>query len=240
MKIAGLLKTSLIEWPGKIVSVIFVPGCNFRCPFCHNADLVRNRGLTLIDEEQVFADLKKRKKWIDGVVITGGEPTLQADLPKFLESLKKMGFETMIETNGSRPEALKSILNFKFKILNFVAMDIKGPIGEYERFIKVKSQKSKVKSSIELILKSGIDFEFRTTVVPGLHNKEVLIKMAKQLKKLAISNQQSTIKWYLQNFQPKNCLDPEFEKMKPFAKTELGVFLKAVRKVLPQTELRRI
>jgi len=240
VKIAGYLKSSLIEWPGKIASVIFVPGCNFRCPFCHNADLVKNRGLMLLEEKQIYVDLEKRRKFIDGVVITGGEPTLQPDLSNFLKSLKERGFETMVETNGSRPEALKSILNFKFKILDFVAMDIKGNFDNYQNFTNVNPQISNVKSSVELILKSGIDFEFRTTVVPGLHNKRILIKMAEELKSL-IENCKLKIEnyhWYLQNFQPKNCLDPEFKKVKPFENRELQEFIKEVRKIIPQTELR--
>jgi len=270
MQIAGYLKTSLIEWPGKIVSVIFVPGCNFRCPFCHNRDLVevqRSRQLSRakveggakvqrIKEAEIFADLEKRKKWVDGVVVTGGEPTLQPDLPEFLRKCQKLGFETMIETNGSRPNIMAKLLDGQ--MVDFVAMDFKGPIGEYGEYIgqksKVKSQKynSKVKSSMEIILKSGVECEFRTTVVPGLHNEEILVKMAKQIEDV-IANFSSRskgrrlksattgeIKWFLQNFRPKNCLDPEFEKIKPFAKEQLEDFLKAVRKIIPQTELRGV
>lgn len=272
MQIAGYLKTSLIEWSGKITSVVFVPGCNFRCPFCHNRDLVRNRGLTLIDEKRIFADLKKRKKWVDGVVVTGGEPTLQLDLPRFLRKIKKMGFLTMIETNGSEPKVIASLLSRY--LVDFVAMDIKGPFDEYERFTKVKSpafaeasesrQKSKVKSSVEIILKSGVDYEFRTTVVPGLHNLENLTKLASQISVIAnfparrsppnrrgeggslrqkrrrLKPAITTLCWFLQNFQPKNCLDPEFEKRKPFSRQELAEFLQVVRKIIPQTELRGV
>jgi len=235
MKIAGYLKTSLIEWPGKISSVIFVPGCNFRCPFCHNADLVnpkRGHRLPLIGQDEIFADLKKRKKWVDGVVVTGGEPTLQTDLSRFLSRLKRMGFLTMIETNGSKPEIIALLL--AGSIIDYIAMDYKGNFDSYQNFTNVKTQNSNVKSSMKLILKSGIDFEFRTTVVPGLHNEQVLIQMAKELKQI------SNFKWYLQNFQPKNCLDPKFEKIKPFSRREVENLLKATQKIIPGAELRGI
>lgn len=242
MQIAGYLKTSLIEWPGKISSVIFVPGCNFCCPFCHNRDLVdpsKIKKLREYSEESIFEDLKKRKKWVDGVVITGGEPTLQTDLSRFLSRLKQVGFLTMIETNGSRPEAIDKLLNCQ--MVDYIAMDIKGNFDNYQNFTNVKTQILNVKCSMETIVKSGVDFEFRTTVVPGLHNKEVLLKMAKQLAILLRSRVATSPKgWFLQNFQPKNCLDPEFEKIKPFSKEELQGFLKVVRRVIPQTEVRGV
>jgi len=197
-----------------------------------------------LKEEEIFADLRKRKKWVDGIAVSGGEPTLQPDLPQFLRKIKKMGFLTMVETNGSQPDIMAKLLNGK--IVDFIAMDIKGPVGEYGEYIgqksKVESQKynSKVKSSMELIIKSGIDCEFRTTVVPGLHNERVLLKMATELKKITEDCKLATdsYRWFLQNFQPKNCLDPEFEKRKPFTKEQLEDFLKAVKKIIPQTGLR--
>jgi len=245
MKIVGYLRTSLIEWPGKIASVVFVPGCNFHCPFCHNAalvDLTRARRLPLIKEALIFADLKKRKKWVDGVVVTGGEPTLQEDLPEFLRQCKKLGFLTMIETNGSEPKIIRNLIIRK--LVNFIAMDIKGPIENYARLVKyqksnIKNQndnlKLKIKKSIELILKSGIPFEFRTTVVPGIHDKKTLVKMARQLDSLSAGQR---VSWYLQTFRPKNCLDPKFNKLKPYSKIEMEVFLAAVRAVIPGAELR--
>jgi len=258
MQIAGYLKTSLIEWPGKISSVVFVPGCNFRCPFCHNADLAdpkRIRRLTLIPEEEIFKDLEKRKKWVDGIVVTGGEPTLQTDLPKFLKSLKKMGFETMIETNGSKPEVIDKLLNRQ--MIDYIAMDVKGPLDQkYLEIVGYKKLNSKnqkhienIKKSVGLISNSGIDFEFRTTVVPGMHDQKILLKMAEEIKQLTVKQKLHTANcklstdsyhWFLQNFQPKNCLDPEFEKRKPFSNEELQGFLRVVREVIPQTELRGV
>ncbi len=132
MEIAGYIKTSLIEWPGKISSVIFVPGCNFRCPFCHNADLVSRKGFTQIPEKLIFADLKSRKKWIDAVVVTGGEPTLQADLSRFLSRIRRMGLMTMVHTNGTKPEVIEKLI--KKKLVDYWAMDLKGDLQNYSNY----------------------------------------------------------------------------------------------------------
>jgi len=242
MKIAGFLKTSLVEWPGKIASVVFVPGCNFRCPFCHNSHLVDRKKIKKIknlNEKSIFEELTERKGFVDGVVISGGEPTLQVDLLEFLEKCQRLGLETMIETNGSNPESLKEILNFKFKILNYIALDFKGPLdNRYSQIVGLKSFDSQIWiKSLKIILRSGIPFELRTTIVPGLHNKRTLIEMARQIKKFVIRNSQLS-NWYLQNFQPQNCLVLEFEKIKPFSKKELEEISKAVKKVIPKVKIR--
>lgn len=242
MKIAGYLKISLIEWPGKIASVIFVPECNFRCPFCHNADLVdplRAKRLKNYNysEQSIFAYLKKRKKLVDGVVVSGGEPTLQPDLPEFLEKIHALGFETMVETNGSKPLIIHNLIIRK--LVNYIALDFKAPLGEkYAQAIGLKDFDPKIWiKSFSLILKSKIPFELRTTVVPGIHNKKALLKMARQIKKFAIRNSQLN-NWYLQNFQPKNCLNPKFNKLKPYSKIEMEEFLGAVKKIIPGAKIR--
>lgn len=248
MKIAGYLKTSLIEWPGKIASVVFVTGCNLRCPFCHNRDLVDSKRfgvLPTLETEEILADLELRKKWIDGVVITGGEPTLQADLAPFLRRLKQNGFLTMLETNGTRPE-VTGLLISSF-LLDSLAMDIKWPFEQYQKYFKFlgfqltpEKASKEIKYSLEIIWQSGKDYELRTTIVPGMHDERVINRMAVQLRGLALDLQYpvSKIKWVLQNFQPKNCLDPGLEKVKPFSKKQLQDILKAVKEILPQTELR--
>jgi len=243
MKIAGFIKTSLVEWPGKIASVIFVPGCNFRCPFCHNRDLVdpfRIKGLKDYSEESVLSDLKKRRKFIDGVVISGGEPTLQPDLPQFLEKCCSFGLETMVETNGSKPDVIIKLSNYQ--IANYFALDFKGPLdSRYAQVVGLKKFAPEIwMRSFKIILKSGIPFELRTTVVPGIHDEKVLLEMARQLKKILRNEEIKKLRanWYFQNFQPKNCLDPEFEKIKPFGKTQLENFLAAVREIVPEAKLR--
>lgn len=251
MNIVGYLKTSLIEWPGKISSVIFTPGCNFRCPFCHNSDLVDPQKIKKqphLKEEKILADLRSRKKWIDAVVITGGEPTLQSDLDKFMEKIRKLGFKTMIETNGSRPEFLEKLI--ASKLVDFLAMDYKTTFDDYEKVVSWKKKKEKgktknynlnlkIENSIKLIIKSGIAFEFRTTIVPEIHNQEVLIQMAKDLKKLTANSLRLTaISWVFQSFQPKNCLDSRFSKINPIHDQQILKWLKEVKKVFPRLFFR--
>lgn len=238
MKIVGYLQTSLIEWPGKISSVIFVPGCNFRCPFCHNSGLVdppKIVKLPVISEEEVSADLKKRKKWIDGVVVTGGEPLLQPDLSRFLNRCKQMGFGTMIETNG----VLNTVLQYMIykNLIDYVAMDFKAPLDKrYAKTVGAEDFGSKImKESIKLLLESSTPFELRTTIVPGIHNKKVLVEMARQLKDILGKKK---INWFWQNFQPKNCLDPKFEEKTPYKQEKLEEFLKAAKRDIPTVELR--
>jgi pyruvate formate lyase activating enzyme len=261
VQIAGYLKTSFIEWPGKISSVIFVPGCNFGCPFCYNADLVdpiRIKRLKEYSEKSILADLKARKKWIDGVVVTGGESLLQSDLAEFLKKVKELGFEIMIETNGSKPEVLEKLIANRRPLINFIAMDFKTTFANYARIVRYSDNNTsevsayftsevnrekmlvkRVKRSIRLILESGLPYEFRTTVVPTIHDEKVLLKMARELKELSTINYQlSAIPWVLQAFQPKNCLDPKFLKIKPFAQKQMEGFLGVVQKVIPGTRFR--
>lgn len=245
MKIVGYLRTSLLEWPGKISSVVFVPGCNFRCPFCHNSDLVdpaRFKRLEEYSEQSILQDLKKRKKWIDGVVITGGEPTLQLDLPQFLEKIKALGFPTMVETNGSQPEIISKLSSCQKlangRIVDFLTVDFKVPFEQYNLVCSENDIAKKVRASIEIILKSKIDFEIRTTIVPGIHNEKTLVKMAKQLLKICQKLSRKPPVWFLQSFQPKNCLDSRFEKVRPFNKIEMEMFLKTVRKIIPTAKPR--
>jgi pyruvate formate lyase activating enzyme len=243
MDIRGYLQTSVNEWPGKLAAVVWVPGCNFRCPFCQNRDLVLNpQKLPQISEKKILADLKKRKKWIDAVVVTGGEPTLQEDLSGFLSRCKRVSFLTMIETNGTRPEIIAKLLDDQ--MIDRIAMDIKVLLDDksYNKACGVKCDLKTIKKSIKLILNSGIDFEFRTTVVPTFHTKENLVKLARQLKGLyqrPKTKDQRPI-WFLQQFVPQNCLDPAFEKIKPYSKKEMKEILLAVQKYLPEVKLRGV
>lgn len=240
MKIGGLQKLTLIDFPQKLAAIVFVTNCNFSCPFCFNRDLVLGK-LPRISEKEIFNFLKKRKKLLDGVVVTGGESTLQPDLDKFLKKVRSLGFSTMIETNGSNPAVLEKL--FKEKLLDFVAMDIKAPLDErYAKAIeKKKFDPSIIVESIRLILNSGVPFEFRTTVVPGVHRKKDLVDMAKQLKELTkkLKNKKTErLSWYLQDFQPRTCLDPAFTKKKPYNRKKMEEFLAAIKKYLPGARLR--
>ncbi len=233
MEIAGYIKTSLIEWPGKISSVIFVPGCNFLCPFCHNADLVLRGGFTQIPEKRILTDLVSRRGWVEAVVVTGGEPTLQADLSEFLSRLKQIGFQTMIHTNGTKPEIIKKLI--KKKLVDYWAMDLKGDLENYEKYTNVQCTIYNVQKSIELIANSGVDCEFRTTIVPGLHNLKNLIELAKQIG--AVSE---NCRWFLQQFRPINCLDKKYLTISPFSSSLLYNFQKELKKIIPGVAIRGV
>ena len=251
MILGGLQKTTLIDYPGKIACTVFTVGCNFRCGFCHNRDLVilkdfRNKparnathsvaggGLKEYREKEIFDFLKKRVGILDGVCITGGEPVLQKDLEGFIKKVKKLGFLVKLDTNGSRPEVLKKLINKK--LIDFAAMDVKTTFGDYPKVVGIKNYELRIKNSIRIILKSGVDYELRTTVVPGIHDERVLVKMAKELKDLA--GKKKRVTWVWQNFRPKNCLDPRFLKIKPYSEKQLKGFLGKARKILPGIKLR--
>ncbi len=238
MILGGLQKTTLIDYPGKIGCTVFTVGCNFRCGFCHNRDLVilkdfRNKGLKEYREKEIFDFLKKRVGILDGVCITGGEPVLQKGLEGFIKKVKKLGFLVKLDTNGSRPEVLKRLIDKG--LVDFVAVDVKTTFGDYAKVVGIKNYELRIKNSIRMIFKSGIDYELRTTVVPGLHDEMVLLKMAKELKELAGGKKK--INWVWQNFRPKNCLDPRFLKIKPYSEKQLKGFLGKARKILPGVKL---
>lgn len=190
MNIIGQQKSSFIDYPNKICTVYFVGGCNFRCPYCHNKDVVNNNGNKLM-EEDILAFLKKRKVFIDAVCISGGEPTLQGDLFEFICELKREGFNVKLDTNGYKPDVLKNLI--EARLLDYIAMDIKGPLGKYDQIAGVKIDISLIKESIDLIKNSSIDYEFRTTVCKEFFKKEDIIEVAKMLK--------GSKRYYLQNFR---------------------------------------
>jgi len=171
--IKGFEKTSLVDWPPYCVSVVFTPYCNFRCEFCHNWQLVLDPdSLPTIPESTVFDFLRQKKDWIDGVCITGGEPLLQPDLIEFAKKLKSLGFPVKLDTNGSLPDKLKEAINSG--VIDYVAMDVKAPPKKYIELCKTKAADPNIiKESIELIKNSPVDYEFRTTVLPGFTEKDI-------------------------------------------------------------------
>jgi len=199
MKLGGFQKFSLIDYPGLISAVIFTQGCNFRCPYCHNPELVLpdQFGMT-INQEYILDYLNCRTGMIDGVVLTGGEPTLQPDLLSFLRKIKELSFKIKLDTNGSIPEVIQN--SFAENLLDFIAMDIKAPLNSYSTISGVEVDIDSITKSINLILNSGIDYQFRTTFVPKLHTKE----MAKELKLWMQSLQANHL---FQDFIVSNILD---------------------------------
>jgi len=212
MEIGGLEKSTLIDYPGRIAATVFLLGCNFRCPFCYSSELVLPEKMAeqpKIAEKAFFDFLKERQGLLEGVVICGGEPTIHKDLPDFIKRIKDLGFLLKLDTNGSNPEMLRELM--QKGLVDYVAMDIKAPLGaKYDLATGVKVDLDKIKESIEIIKGSGVDYEFRSTIVPSIHSKEDVIQMAKDISPAK--------KYYLQNFRGEKTIDPRFEEIKPYAK----------------------
>jgi pyruvate formate lyase activating enzyme len=208
MKIGGLQKVSLIDYPGLICATIFLEGCNFKCSYCHNPELVDPQLFQpCIKENEVLDFLNTRKGKLDAVTITGGEPTIQDDLAPFIKQIKKMKFAVKLDTNGSQPQVIKALLDEK--LLDFIAMDIKATLEKYKEIVKAKVNPDLIKESINLILKAKTPYEFRTTVVESqLEEKDIL-----QIAKL-ISGAKNYV---LQKFVPVKVLDKKFLKEKSFS-----------------------
>ncbi|MBN2480070.1 MAG: anaerobic ribonucleoside-triphosphate reductase activating protein [Parachlamydiales bacterium] len=208
MLIGGLQKFSLIDFPSKMAALVFTQGCQFRCPFCHNPTLVlKERFEKPIPEEAFFSFLKTRKNKLDGVVITGGEPTLQKDLFDFIRKIKNENFLVKLDTNGTNPKILQDLLDAN--LLDYIAMDIKAPLEKYEKITYVKTNVENIKKSIEIIISSKIDYEFRTTLVKNLHDPEDPIKIASSIK--------GAKKYILQKFLPNSTLDNAYLKKESFS-----------------------
>jgi len=218
MKIGGLQKTTLIDYLGKISSTVFLIGCNFRCPFCYSPELVLPEKIKKqigISEKDFFTFLKEKKGLLEAVTICGGEPTTNKDLPDFIKKIKKLGYLVKIDTNGSNPLMLKDLI--KKKLIDYVAMDIKAPIEnqKYDRATGVKVNLKNIEESVRILKQNKVDFEFRSTIVPGIHTKEDVIKIAKWIEG-------PKVKFYLQNFNTtKPLLDPSLQKIKPYSKEYL-------------------
>ena len=171
MTIHGLQKMTLLDFPGHVACTVFLGGCDFRCPFCHNFQLVENPGPGMMEEEEFFSFLKKRAGLLDGVAITGGEPCLRKDLPDFLEKIHALGFLTKLDTNGAHPEVLRQVLSRG--LADYVAMDIKNSPEKYARTCGLPAMDlTPVRESVRLLLESGVEYEFRTTVVDELHEEK--------------------------------------------------------------------
>lgn len=208
MLIGGIQKTTFIDYPGKIAATIFTQGCPFRCHYCHNEQLVvKSKFQKPIAENEILDFLASRIGKLDGIVISGGEPTMQSDLFFFIEKIKKLGFCVKLDTSGIDPDMLSLLL--QKKMLDYVAMDLKAPLKNYFKIIGKKIDLQRINRSIELLLNSSILYEFRTTLVSSLHSKEDIIEMAKMIKGANLL--------VLQKFIPTYVLNPLFKKESTFS-----------------------
>jgi len=237
MQIGGLQKLTLIDYPGKIVATVFLIGCNFRCPYCHNPELVDPKQIknqVQIKELDFFKFLDKRINLLDGVCITGGEPTVSPDLPRFIKKIKKRGFLVKLDTNGSNPKMLKFLI--KNNLIDFIAMDVKTSISKYNK-VKAKNKIPQIKESINIIKNSNKDYEFRITVVPRIVDKKDIKEIGKWLE--------GAKKFVIQQFRPVSStegsiksLDPSFENIKPYSLQTLQKMVKILKPYIDTVELR--
>jgi pyruvate formate lyase activating enzyme len=184
MKIFGLQKMTLLDFPGRVACTVFLGGCNFRCPFCHNAELFDGTAQPLMDDAALLAFLEKRKGILDGVCITGGEPTLHPGLPELLRAIKKLGYPVKLDTNGYRPEVVEKLL--EEGLVDYVAMDIKNGPQQYAATCGLAEMDlTTIERSIRLLTGGAVDYEFRTTVVKELHNEETIAQMGNWLRNTA-------------------------------------------------------
>ncbi len=211
MIFGGLQRFSIIDYPGELAAVIFTMGCNFRCPYCHNPELV-NGTAEKIEESYVIDFLRERTGKLTGVSITGGEPTIHGvKLIEFVKKIRSMGFKVKLDTNGSNPELIEEMIKNRF--LDYIAMDIKAPLNKYSSLTKSNVEEEIIKESIKTIMDSGIKYEFRTTVVRGLLNKEDIKEILKVIKGAEL--------YCLQNFIKSKTLDNRFLNKEGFTSEEL-------------------
>lgn len=212
MLIGGLQKTTLVDYPGKIAATIFTIGCNFRCSFCHNPDIVKGIA-KVISVASVLDFLKKRKKLIDAVCLTGGEPTLQPDLIPFIEKIRKMGYLVKLDTNGHRPNVIEALM--KRSLIDYIAMDIKSPWKKYRDVVIREPNLENIKKSATIIKKGAVPYEFRSTVLPKLHSARDIVAMARQIK--------GADKYFIQQFRvAPNLVNPAFLNERTYTRKELN------------------
>lgn len=217
MKIGALQRFSLNEYPGKISAIVFTQGCNFRCPYCHNPELVKPELFqNAVPVKEIFSFLNKRKNKLNAVSITGGEPTLHKDLPDFISQIKSMGFLVKLDTNGTNPQMLMHLI--QHKLVDYIAMDIKAPLEKYDCVTKVKVDIESISRSIDIIKKSHVEYEFRSTLTERLLSNEEVLNIVKLLGKAK--------RYYLQNFVFSKTLDEKLESAKSISPERCNFFRK--------------
>jgi len=229
ISIAGLQKTTVIDYPGKVACTVFLPDCDFRCPFCHNPSLINDvKSLQLIPESEFFDFLDSRKGWLEGVCMTGGEPLLSPGLLEFVWKIKSRGLLVKLDTNGSLPKLLKCLLDDK--LLDYIAMDIKASPERYSAAAGVRVNMTDIQESINLIRSSGVAYEFRTTVIPRLHSRDDFIRIGEWLEGSEL--------YVLQQFRNGEVLDPSYKDEQSYAEADLKEFAELLRPYFRKVSLR--
>jgi pyruvate formate lyase activating enzyme len=213
MILGALQKFSLIDFPGRVCAVVFTRGCNFRCPYCHNPELI-GPGPAGVAEEDLFAFLALRRGKLDAVTITGGEPLVHSDLLPFIRRVRESGFQVKLDTNGSLPDRLEEII--LPGVLDYIAMDIKAPPDKYPEAVRAEVDPDRIRRSIRLIMDSGIDYEFRTTLVRSRICAEDVLRIGKEIE--------GARRYVLQRFIPSKTLDPLFVQEVSWPEETLGIW----------------
>jgi pyruvate formate lyase activating enzyme len=228
-EVKGFIKDSLVDWPGKISAVVFLGGCNFRCPYCYNADLVlRPEKLPNIELDRIAGYLVSNPL-LDGVVVSGGEPTIHPDLPELIKWLRSFNLQVKLDTNGSNPEMLRRLL--EEGLVDYVAMDLKAPLDrESYRRATGADCVEKVRESIEILMDDSVPYEFRTTVVPGFLTEEDVVRMAKQVR--------GARRYALQQFKPAKELVGILENTDPYPPEALRRLARRIRRYVGEVEVR--
>lgn len=232
MKIGGLQRFTLVDYPGHLACTVFTVGCPFKCPWCHNPNLVDPDKLTtdLISESEIFEFLDQSE--LEGVVITGGEPTIHEDLPSFIRKIKERGFLVKLDTNGTNPDMLRQLVGR----IDYVAMDIKAPRDKYMKVVGLENRKDywkemimeRIEESIEILKRGDVDYEFRTTVIPSLLSKKDIVRIAKWISPAS--------RYFLQEFRSTKMVDEDFDGG---AKADLKGMLKKVEPLFEECQIRR-
>lgn len=229
MNFGGWQKISLVDYPDKIATVVFTNGCIFRCHFCYNSNLIKAPFPTNISSDEIYEYLKLRQGKIDAIVITGGEPTMHSDLAEFINKAKQLGYLIKLDTNGYLPDKFEKVL--QETSIDYIAMDIKAPLNKYSDIVGITVDQEKIQKSIKLIIDSGINHEFRTTIIDEDHDIDDVTAMAK-----LISGSQA---YYLQPFQPTDTLiDPAYKKKTPPSLAKLQQMKIAAEQYVPQCIIR--
>lgn len=231
MVVAGLQKNSLIDFPGKLSAVVFITGCNFSCPYCHNPELARGDYPQRIPFDELLEFLSCRRTLLDGVVITGGEPTLWRHLPDLCKAVRDLDLAVKLDTNGSRPEVLRKII--ADGLVDYIAMDIKSSLDNYAPPLCNRTAGPKVKQSIQILMHSDVDYEFRTTCAPPFVDETIFEKIALEI--------QNARRYVLQPLRRESVLDPDFFDQDTdffFSKAQMDQFQSVVAPLVPSCSIR--
>jgi len=233
-EIKGFIDLSLVDWDGKVSAVMFLPYCNLRCTFCYNTTLIlKPEEMQTIPYKEIEQYLIKSRNWLDGVAITGGEPTVHNELPTLCKRIKELGLDVKLDTNGTNPMMVKKLI--MEKLVDYIAMDIKAQLNieKYTKTVGVdtKALLSEIEKTVEILLNGSIDYEFRTTAVPTIHSKNDVKQICSRIK--------GCRKYVLQNFKENvETLDSKFKHVKPFSPKDMKEFLKQAKKIVPNSFLR--